>query len=161
MISRAIGKANALAQLHDHLGRRVAAAGGQWAGLFSRAIRLYRDRGFSVGEIIENGLLDPALGERELAFHASRKEQLAFIARHVPKSYYSLTADRSIALATCRMAGLPTPELVAVFSEPEGFTPGCPVIAGRDQWVAFLDRSLPRKFFTKPAIGMLGQGAAA
>lgn len=161
MISRAMGKANAVAQLYDHIGRQVAAQSGAWAKLFSRAVRLYRDHGFSVTELIENGLLDPALSDDELSYYASRQEQVDFITRNVPYSYYSLTADQSVALATCRMAGLPTPELVAVYGEPEGFAPGGPMIAGDAQWTSFLDGNLPEKFFVKPAIGMLGQGAAA
>lgn len=43
MSGRAMGKANAIAQLHDHIGRRVAVQSGIFANLLSRAIRLYRD----------------------------------------------------------------------------------------------------------------------
>lgn len=161
MFSRALGRASALALIYDHISRTTARRSGEIMRLFRRAVHLYRAHGFSAAEIIENGLLDPALGDDELAFYASRREQLAFIERHVPASYYCLTADQTVALAHCRMNGLPVPELVAVYAEPAGFAPGGPSLGTREEWIAFLDRALPEHFFTKPAVGMLGQGAAA
>ncbi|HEY8350908.1 MAG TPA: sugar-transfer associated ATP-grasp domain-containing protein [Sphingomonadales bacterium] len=129
--------------------------------LFRRAARLHFRDGFTVTELIENGLLNPALGPDDLKLYASRRQYVRLIDRTVPKGYYCLTADQSITLAQCRMAGIPTPNLVAIYDEPQGYAPGGPTIAAREDWIRHFDRTLPAHFFVKPAIGMLGRGAAA
>lgn len=140
--------------------RRRSNGPGAAGRMFSRAWRLhFRDR-FTVTELIENGLLDPALGDDDLRYYASRAQYVDLIDRSVPRTYYCLTADQSITLAQCRMAGLATPPLIALFDQPQGYAPGGPLLETREDWIAHLDRALPEHFFVKPAIGMLGRGAA-
>lgn len=155
-----MSRLDSVRRLAREIRRRSENDSGAAGRIFRRAWDLHFREGFTVTELIENGLLDPALSAEDLRYFASSRQYVKLIDRTVPKSYYCLTADQSITLAQCRMAGLPTPPLIAVFDQPQGYAPGGPMLESRDQWIAYLGQALPEHFFVKPAIGMLGRGAA-
>lgn len=153
-------KTSALWTLLRHVAARAEGDPVIYLRLLRRAVRLLFVRHFSPSEVIIHGLLDPQLTDEELDFYPSREQQIEIIQRHVPPSYYSLTGDKSVFWAYCRGQGLPTPELAAIFDLPEGHTADGLRLTSRAEWVSFFRDSLPRDFFVKPAIGMLGRGAA-
>lgn len=125
----------------------------------SRFVRLYR-RDFSPYEIEYYDLLDPAFSDELLERVLSRQELIALDRRYVAGSYLCLTSDKAVFYAVCRAAGLPIPELYAVFDRPRGWTCDGATPQSPEDWYDVFGR-LPEHFVVKPALGLQGFGFAA
>jgi len=124
----------------------------------ARAARLYLERGFSPGEVLLSGLLDPARcgEERRLV---SKREMVRIQQRLNPHESILNVEDKDRFYRRCEELGLAAPRLYAVL-EPgrpgwtrEGVSPRT-----RAEWVAHLDRALPEWFVVKPVAGVYGRG---
>jgi hypothetical protein len=126
---------------------------------FSRFVRLYR-RDFSPYEIAYYDLLDPAFSDEVLEHIISRQELIELDKRNIVGSYLCLTSDKAVFYSVCRAAGLPIPELLAVFDRPRGWTCDGRSPQSAEDWHGVFER-LPEHFVVKPALGLQGFGFAA
>jgi len=125
----------------------------------ARFVRLYR-RDFSPHEIEYYDLLDPAFSDELLEHVLSRQELIELDKRYVVGSYLCLTSDKTVFYSVCRAAGLPIPELIAVFDRPRGWTCDGATPQTPEEWYEVFAR-LPEHFVIKPALGLQGFGFAA
>lgn len=124
-----------------------------------RVISLYREKGFEPEEAARLGLLDPKLSEKELSRYVSKKRLEELQQSANPKTWTSLTEDKSIFYVYCKSLGIPIPKLYAIFFQRSagwscnGFGPKC-----REDWIRFFNMELPSQFVLKPARGVYGIG---
>lgn len=124
----------------------------------SRYWRLYRARLFSPHEIRFFTLLDPAVGEAELARIVSKEELVRVQARLNPPAARQLTEDKTRFRLHCERAGLPVPRVLAVF-DPQGDEDGdAPSLSDASALGAFLATTPSDRLIFKPVNGVNGEG---
>lgn len=129
---------------------------------FARARHLCRDARFEPEEASRLGLLDPALGAKELSCYVSRKKLTKLQRALNPVAWEPLLKNKGIFNRYCGAHGIAVPTLFALFfrAAPGWFIDGsCP--ASREEWVDVLQTGLPDRFIIKPAQGSLGRGVRA
>jgi len=128
----------------------------------ARARHLCRDARFEPEEAYRLGLLDPALGTKELSCYVSRKKLTKLQRALNPVSWEPLLKNKGIFNRYCVAHGIAVPKLFALFFRAtpgwicNGFSP-----ATRREWIDVLQTELPNKFIIKPAQGSLGCGVRA
>ena len=129
---------------------------------FARARHLCRDARFEPEEAYRLGLLDPALGAKDLSCYVSRKKLTKLQRALNPVAWEPLLKNKGIFNRYCMAHGIAVPKLFALFfrSAPgwvcNGLSPGT-----RKDWVDVLQTGLPDRFVMKPAQGSLGRGVRA
>ncbi len=129
---------------------------------FARARHLCRDARFEPEEAYRLGLLDPALGAKELSCYVSRKKLTKLQRALNPIEWEPLLKNKGIFNRYCVAHGIAVPKLFALFfrAAPGWFIDGsCP--ASREDWADILQSGLPDRFIIKPAQGSLGRGVRA
>jgi len=126
-----------------------------------RALTLYRQRRFLAQEAFDLGLLkldgDPEL----LNFAVSRRYQAQVQKRVNPTSWAPLLADKGIFYRFCQTAGLPIPDLYALyFRKTPGYCPQGTPLYDPEQWARFIATQLPSEFVVKPCDSYRGSGVA-
>lgn len=124
-----------------------------------RAMLVHRGRGFSLAEASDFGLLDPALSTAELDDNVSRTVLRPLQNRLNPVSLTALTEDKGIFYRVCGEAGIPTPELYALYFRGRGgWAAGGALPAAKEDWRALITDELPQEFVLKPTNGHWGEG---
>jgi hypothetical protein len=122
-----------------------------------RAVLVVRGEGFRLEEAAVLGVLDPSVPVGELRLLASRRRLRPLQYRLNPPEFASLTEDKAVFQRVCELSGLPVPRLLGLFyGGATGWGVGGLVLAGREEWVGFLERGLPAEFVVKPTHGHLG-----
>ncbi|WP_332671501.1 sugar-transfer associated ATP-grasp domain-containing protein [Aromatoleum sp.] len=119
---------------------------------------LYRHHRFSPDEIHFLRLLDPALSESDLKRAVSKEELLAVQGRLNPAHLHARTEDKLCFHAFCRQAGLPVPEVLALFDREAAGSPPFPVLADTQDVARFLDGLGADAVILKPVAGVHGEG---
>ena len=113
----------------------------------------------SADEIYFQRLLDPALTESQLQRSVSKEELLALQNRLNPPALHRRTEDKICFHAFCRQAGLPVPEIFALFDRNGAEdSPEFRVIRGLSGVEQFLRDSPAETFIVKPVDGVNGEG---
>lgn len=121
--------------------------------------KLYRHRSFSPDEIHFQRLLDPALTESDLQCSVSKEELLAIQTCLNPRELHPRTEDKICFHAFCRQAGLPVPEIFALFDRDGAKdNPEFRVLHGLGGVEQFLRNSPADSFIVKPVDGVNGEG---
>ena len=86
--------------------------GGRLAAL--RRLHMLRRRGYTYGEALRDGMLDPAIPTRDLKGYASRHVALIAQRRVNPMTLEDLTTEKAIFYRYCSAIGLTTPRTLAI-----------------------------------------------
>lgn len=133
--------------------------GGNLLAMMRRArILLGRDR-FAVSEILQLGLLQPALDQQQLRAFQSRFAATEMERLLNPESSRSLVEDKAAFYRRCAELKLPSPRLVGVyFQDRPGWTFDGRPLEGLEQWEQFLRVDCPAEMVIKPSKGGYGEG---
>jgi hypothetical protein len=116
-----------------------------------------RRDGFQLDEAASLGILDPRTPAEDLGLVVSRRRLRPLQYRLNPHGYTALTEDKAVFHRACELLGLPVPRLFGLFyGEATGWGAGGAVLAGRRDWLHFLDHELPGEFVVKPTHGHYG-----
>jgi len=127
-------------------------------GAARAALRLRRRNGFELEEALIEGVLDPAMDDRERYAHIGRTTRRAAQARLNPISLEPFTEEKLIFYDYCQASGIPVPEVYGAVGRAGGWSRlSGRVISGREAFSAFL-AEIPGDFVVKPTFGLLGQG---
>jgi hypothetical protein len=119
---------------------------------------LYRHRRFSPDEIHFFRLLDPSLTANELAQVVSKEELLAVQRRLNPQALHPLTEDKIRFHQHCIEAGLPVPQIYAIYETDGHSHPNIPLLRDAADLRRFLAEPPVNAFILKPVAGVHGDG---
>lgn len=119
---------------------------------------LYRHHRFSPDEIHFLRLLDPALTRTDLERAVSKEELLAVQRQLNPVHLHARTEDKLCFHAFCVQAGLPVPEIHALFDREPAASAPFPVLASAPDLAGFLDGLGADAVILKPVAGVHGEG---
>jgi hypothetical protein len=110
-------------------------------------------------EAFQNGLLDPDRPISVFSRFASRSRMVEVERRLNPSSWAPLLEDKGIFYRYCMSAGIPIPELLALFlKRTAGWTSAGRPISGRENWCRFFLEQCPPEFVVKPSRSAYGKG---
>lgn len=122
------------------------------------ALRLRRRNGFDLAGALEDGLLDPAMDDRERYPYIGRTMRRAAQDRLNPVSLEPFTEQKLLFYDYCRANGIPVPELYGTAGRAGGWSRlSGRVVSGREAFAAFL-AEIPGDLVVKPSFGNLGDG---
>lgn len=123
-----------------------------------RRLRALRRRGYLFDDAVHRGLLDPAIGDDDLAGYASRHVALKAQREANPDSFQDLTTQKAIFYRYCAAVGLPTPPLIAILHRgTAGWGAGDRVLDDAGDFARLLDDH-PVDLVAKPSDGGKGVG---
>jgi hypothetical protein len=113
-------------------------------------------RGFTPNESLQLGLLEPDFDKNNLRKFVSKREMLQIQKTLNPVSMEPLTEDKSIFYKYCTAAGIPVPQLYAVFfRHTAGHSTNGAILNSREEWLSFIN-NIPTDFIIKPARAKYG-----
>jgi hypothetical protein len=124
----------------------------------TRYWRLYKQRLFAPHEIRFFALLNPRLGEADLARIVSKEELVRVQVRLNPAAARHLTEDKTHFRLHCTKAGLPVPQVAAVLDPAGADDPDVAVLRDVPALDAFLRSAGFDKLIFKPVNGVNGEG---
>jgi hypothetical protein len=147
-----------LRRLTDTAGRAAAAYGAGRVRTAVRAQRLRRRHGFDHDELLNLGLLDPAVPADAAAGHVSKHRALALQRRLNPQDLEALTENKVIFYRHCEALGIAVPALLGVVARGSAGWCSGRTVTDADDWRALVHDELPPEFVVKPALGYYGVG---
>lgn len=126
---------------------------------FFNALQICRDQGFKPDEAFRLGLFDPVISKNMNRFVVSKNKWTLLQMLLNPASAIVLTEDKSIFYLYCLALKVPIPKLYALFFQGRaGWSFNSPCLKSREDWVGFINSSLPEEFIVKPMTGSHSRG---
>src|SRR5690606_27395738 len=104
------------------------------------------------------GLLDPALGARDLERFVSKERLLAVQRALNPVESFALTEDKVVFYTHCRRHGLATPRVFGVWGQGGGLPDDLEKASTLVEWQSLCRRLPQDEVVLKPVGGVHGQG---
>ena len=127
-------------------------------GAARTALRLRRRNGFDIEGALGDGLLDPAMDDRERYAHIGRAMRRAAQDRLNPVSLEPFSEEKLLFHDYCAANGLPVPRVYGAVGRAGAWSrPSGRVVAGREAFAALLAEA-PGDVVVKPSFGNRGEG---
>ena len=127
--------------------------------IYSRALRLCRQRRFEPYEAYRLGLFQPTFEDGNLDNFTSRKIATKLEKAVNPESWELLLKDKGLFYRYLMAQGLPIPRLYGIFFQKvPGWSPDDSILAGRGDWEKLFATIPGDEFVIKPCRGAFGDG---
>lgn len=127
------------------------------AAVLLRFAWLYTRHRYRREEIFALGLADPRLTGEDLAAYVSENKHYDMQLKYNPVDYNYMTEDKVFFYLFCKGAGIPTPEIYAVFGRGAGWSTDGRQLNTRADWRDHFAAAVPEHFVIKPALGSHGK----